>query len=242
MNYPRVFISSVFRTLKRVRRKIHRIITDEFGWEVWWAEDFPELRGASDTLVRQVCFSGIDDSDLYICVLPNRYGDDRMGLAYTELEYHHAVATGIPTLVYRLRDSTVVDPSERFKQQAFLFLIRDRDIGNPAFAEAKTRKELYEKIRIELYAFGKKWFLGSHLKGGDFALSQIQRLLLPFRSEENKSSKPLLLPSVTKFNPDFVRIYLRLLDRAYEQSYSGAIQVGSALLDYMLSYPSVSHP
>lgn len=231
---PRVFISSVFKTLKDVRLAIHRIITEEFGWQAWWAEDYPELSTASGTLVRQVCFSGIDGSDLYLGIFPNRYGDDRLGLSFTELKYHHATSVGVPTLLYRLQDITSVDTSQRFKQEAFRFFLQDKDIGHPGLIEAINKEELYNSIRRDLHSFEEKWVLGVTQRI-DPAIT-IRRLLMPYELDTNKQYKSFILLKGTEFDPDLVRLYLRIMDRVYEQSFHGAIEIASGLLDYMLSF------
>lgn len=47
----RVFLSSVFRTLATVRQVVHdRLIN--IGYDVWWAEDHPQLRYLLNDLVR----------------------------------------------------------------------------------------------------------------------------------------------------------------------------------------------
>lgn len=232
MSRPCVFISSVFQTLEVVRRTIYRIVTEEFGWQAWW----PEPRVASGPLVRQMCFSNINAADLYLGVFPNRYGDDRMGLAFTELEYHHAISLEVPTLIYHLRDTTAVDSGQRLKQEAFLFLVQDKDIGHPRLTEVKNKKELYDRIRRDLRSFGDKWILGV-AQTVDPA-TPIRHLLLPFKLDPNMSCRTSTSPlGEVKFDPDLVRLYFRLMDREYEQSFHGVIEIASVLLDYMLSFP-----
>lgn len=231
MREPCIFISSVFKTLEDVREKIHSLVTVDFGWRAWWSEDYQEeLQGASKTRVRQVCFNGIENSDFYLAVLPNRYGDDSLGLAFTELEYHHAVSIGIPRVVYQLRDTTIVDPTEQLKQQALLSLLHDREITDPIPVKTSDREQLYRRIGHDLYRFKVKWESGVNLDKDPTV--PVRRLLATFQADP-LINFGLIAKDYHKFDPDLVRFYLRLMDRTYQDSFNDAIQIGSAILDYM---------
>ena len=231
MREPCIFISSVFKTLKDVRGKIHSLVTVGFGWRAWWAEDYQEeLQGASKTRVRQVCFSAIENSDFYLAVLPNRYGDDSLDLAFTELEYHHAVSIGIPRVVYQLRDITIVDPTEQLKQQALLSLLHDREITDPIPVKISDRKQLYRRIGHDLYRFKVKREGGANLHKDPTA--PVRHLLATFQAD-SLIDFGLIAQDYRKFDPDLVRFYLRLMDRTYQDSFNDALQIGSAILDYM---------
>lgn len=234
---PCVFISSVFKTLRKVRNNIYKIITKDFGWKVWWAEDYQEeTRGASPGQVRQVCFNGIESSDLYIGIFPSRYGDDRLGLAFTELEYHHAIKVGIPTLCYHLQDHAVVEPTQRLKQKAFLLLLKDADLGEPNLKVVKSKQELYERIKRDLHEFEKNWSMDETRKYDPY--QSPQHLLLPFKFVPDLRPLRLSLHGEKDFNPAMVRFYFRVMDQVYEESFHKAIEVASVLLDYMLSLPN----
>lgn len=232
MRDPCIFISSVFKTLEDVREKIHALVTVGFDWRTWRAEDYHELRGASKTRVRQVCFSGIEKSDFYLAVLPNRYGDDSLGLAFTELEYHYAVSIGIPRAIYQLKDTTIVDPTEQLKQQALLSLLHDREITDPIPLKISERKQLYRRIGHDLYRFKLNWESGANLHKDPTA--PLQRLLATFQTDPFIDFG-FIAQDYRKFDPDLVRVYLRLMDRTYQDSFNDALQIGSAILDYMLA-------
>ena len=123
----RVFLSSVFGTLRKVRHAVHdRLIG--LGYEVWWAEGHPQLWNLSDDLIRAACLQGIESSDVYIGIYPTRYGSDPLDLAFTALEYHHAVSIGLPRFLYVIRNRHFVTDDQKLKQQGFLHLIRDHDL------------------------------------------------------------------------------------------------------------------
>jgi tetratricopeptide (TPR) repeat protein len=144
----RVFLSSVFQSLAPVRKALHdRLI--ELGYDVWWAEDFPELRTAPAELVRAVCLQGIEASDIYLGVFPSRYGSDPLGLAFTELEYHHAVSIGLPRFLYILHDRRFVTVDQKAKQAAFLHLVRDRHLSPIEPTRVNSISELISRVSAD---------------------------------------------------------------------------------------------
>jgi tetratricopeptide (TPR) repeat protein len=148
MDMPkRVFLSSVFQSLAPVRKALHdRLI--ELGYDVWWAEDFPELRTLPAELVRAVCLQG-EESDIYLGVFPSRYGSDPLGLAFTELEYHHAVSLGRPRFLYVLGDRRFVTVDQKAKQAAFLHLVRDRHLSPIKPTRVNSISELISRVSAD---------------------------------------------------------------------------------------------
>lgn len=144
----RVFLSSVFGTLGKVRRAVHdRLIA--LGYEVWWAEDHPQLRNLSNDLIRAVCLQGIESSDIYLGIYPTRYGSDPLELAFTELEYHHAVSIGLPRFLYVIRNRHFVTDDQKIKQDGFLKLIKDHDLSSIKPSQVHSLPELLTRISID---------------------------------------------------------------------------------------------
>ncbi|MDO9230282.1 MAG: DUF4062 domain-containing protein [Syntrophales bacterium] len=145
-----VFLSSVFRSLTHVRQAVHdRLI--ELGYKVWWAENRPELATpeAKDDVIAAVCLQGIETSDIYLGVFPARYGSDPLDLAFTELEYHHAVSRGLPRFLYIVDDRRFVTIDQEMKQTAFLHLIRDRELSTVRPKRVGSASELISQISTD---------------------------------------------------------------------------------------------
>ena len=155
----RVFLSSVFKSLESVRRTICNHLCD-LGYEVWWAEDHPELRNASPEIVKAVCLQGIETCDIYLGIFPARYGSDPLGMAFTELEYHHAVALGLPRFLYVLYDRRFTTDDQRIKQQGFIHLLRDRDISVVQPTRVASIPKLLNKVNADFEALRVTSMLG----------------------------------------------------------------------------------
>src|ERR1043165_9620 len=151
----KVFLSSVFQTLVDVRAAVH-VRLQTLGFDVWCAENHPQLRGAPAHVVRAACLAGVEESDIYLGVFPVRYGSDPLSLSFTELEYHHAVALGKPRLLYQLRREAFVTENQRIKQRAFLHLLFDKDITLPLPKFVRSKQELLEAIAYDLEPLSSK--------------------------------------------------------------------------------------
>jgi Domain of unknown function (DUF4062) len=145
-----VFLSSVFRNLVNVRRVIHDQLVNELGYRVWWAEDRQDLRVATAEVIRAVCLQAIEESDIYLAVLGPRYGSDPLGLAFTELEYHHAVSLRIPRFIYLLRSRRFVTDDQQFKQRSFLHLVKDPDLSSIRPTPVDSLLKLQTQITLDL--------------------------------------------------------------------------------------------
>src|SRR5437868_1609994 len=144
----RVFLSSVFGTLKRVRQAVYDQLI-ALGYEVWWAEDHPHLRNLPNDLIRTYCFQGLESSDVYLGIYPTRYGSDPLELAFTELEYHYAVSIGLPRFLYVIRNKHFVTDDQRVKQRGFLYLIKDRELSSIKPSRVSSLSELLTRISID---------------------------------------------------------------------------------------------
>jgi tetratricopeptide (TPR) repeat protein len=150
----RVFLSSVFKTLKDVRKAVHDLLI-KLDYEVWWAEEHPQLEilpsdpVEANNLVRAVCLQGIESSDIYLGIYPTRYGSDPCGLAFTELEYLHAVSASLPRFLYVLPDRHFVTDDQKIKQRGSLYLIKDQDLSAVKPVAVSSRAELLTKIETD---------------------------------------------------------------------------------------------
>jgi len=85
----KVFVSSVIREFKQLR-VVARDAVIESSMQPVMAED-PELFPAQSLSPQTVCFQGIDDSDIFVLILGQRYGDlTESGLSSVEEEYWYA--------------------------------------------------------------------------------------------------------------------------------------------------------
>ena len=91
-----VFLSSTYRDLHR-QRSVAESVIGKAGMRL---VDEPR-RGTAPVIPRAMMLREIDRADAYVGILGWRYGtrDPATGLAYTELEYSHAVGQGKPTLI-----------------------------------------------------------------------------------------------------------------------------------------------
>lgn len=148
MAKQRVFLSSVYKSLSRVREDVHDLLV-YLGYDVWWAEDHPDLRALSNEAGNAFCLQGIEACDIYLGIFPARYGSDPLGLSFTELEYHHAVSLGLPRFLYLLRDRCFVTDDQKNKQRGFLHLLQDRDLSAINPTRVKSIPELKTRISID---------------------------------------------------------------------------------------------
>src|SRR5260221_7921453 len=86
-----VFLSSTFQNLIEERDRITKALTQLYGLHFIGMEDF----GSRTSAPAQVSLDRVDDADLYVGVVGNRYGS-----GITEQEYERAKKSGLPRLVY----------------------------------------------------------------------------------------------------------------------------------------------
>ena len=95
----KVFVSSVYRGLEDVRKRLMDAIKD--------AGDSPmsmEAFGARPEQALPVCLSEVRNADVLVLVVGPRYGsvDPDSGLSYTQLEFQQALGAGIPVLAFEI--------------------------------------------------------------------------------------------------------------------------------------------
>jgi len=169
----KVFLSSVFRGLEQVRAKVRDQLLS-LGYTVWWAEDDKRLRNARPEIVRAICLAALDSCDFYLGIFPARYGSDPLGVAFTEMEYHHAVSLALPRMLYRLQDHQLVSSDQRLKQSAFFTLLFDRDISMPTPTLIRSKKALLEQIPSD---FGNASILPSRSQASPWNIPVLESLV-----------------------------------------------------------------
>lgn len=144
----KVFVSSTMENLKSEREALRRLI-DELGQVPILAENF----GARIYSPKQACLDGVQQCDVFVLVLGERYGwITPDGVSVTETEFDSAVAHGKRILVYKKNFGRMHDdgqPNELDKYRRFLQRVADFDIGwcrdtfDTVFdLQAKVRKAL----------------------------------------------------------------------------------------------------
>jgi len=113
---PSVFISSVWRSdalgdLNPLRRRLREFAYHE-KWSAWLdVVNAPDLDVVADPLsVRLRCLAEVENQDLYVGILTDRYGGARydaadvlsraIGISLTELELHRAISCGRAVRLY----------------------------------------------------------------------------------------------------------------------------------------------
>lgn len=95
-----IFISSTYEDLKEERQKVMEVILNmghfPIGMELFDADDEEQW-----VQIRQA----IDDSDIYILILGQRYGSiTKNNISYTEKEYNYAKSRNMPILSFIIND------------------------------------------------------------------------------------------------------------------------------------------
>lgn len=112
----RVFVSSVYSSLKPVRREVVAALQkaryDVAAMELWAADDQPPL---------DVCLRELQRSDIVVLIIGPGYGTVlQQGISYTHAEYREARARGIPVLAIVVPPTEDLQPEERELLQAFV--------------------------------------------------------------------------------------------------------------------------
>lgn len=150
----KIFLSSVFKTMHRVRRAVHDHL--EKDYEVWWAEADSRLQNLPDdsieanNITRTICLNEVESSDIYLGIFPTRYGSYPFDLAFTEMEYNRALFLDRPRLLYQMRNRYWVDDDQKSKQQTFLHLLKDPEITSIRPVWINSLPELLERISLDL--------------------------------------------------------------------------------------------
>lgn len=98
-----VFVSSTFIDLEDERRAVIEAILDlkhiPIGMEAFQAGDDDQW-----TYIKK----RIDEADYYVVIVAERYGSEKDGKSYTEMEYDYARAKGVPVAAFLLADEARV--------------------------------------------------------------------------------------------------------------------------------------
>jgi hypothetical protein len=113
MNRPRarkIFVSSTSKDLPAERAAVEEALNQMRDTEFLGMEYFGSRPGNP----KSVCMKEVEESDVYIGIIADRYGyvDPETGISMTELEYRRARASEIPCLIY-IKDSGAVNPEAR---------------------------------------------------------------------------------------------------------------------------------
>lgn len=144
-----VFLSSTYRDLRR-QRSVAESVIGKAGLHLL---DEPR-RGTAPGIPRAMMLREVDRADAYVGILGWRYGtrDPATGLAYTELEYSHAVGQGKPTLIM-LADGEAS------------FSVADLDTDADAFARIRAFRDRVSEAH-EVVRFGNDAQLQAGLRRG----------------------------------------------------------------------------
>lgn len=98
----RIYISSTYGDLKDHREKAYRVLR-QLGHDAVAMEDYV----ATDRRPLAKCLADVAECDVYVSIFAHRYGyvpeeDNPDQRSITELEYRHAAALGIPSLIFLL--------------------------------------------------------------------------------------------------------------------------------------------
>lgn len=149
---PVVFLSSVFSGLLGHRETLHRIVTDDFGWECLAYEFETERFGGSP---RSACLQAVDACDLYIGVFWKRSGSlvPHDNLNFTEMEYYRARKNRKPMRIYVVEASpNCVDMSLKI----FLETVKEPDNG-VCIEFCKNFNQLQSSVTRDLDYFSECW-------------------------------------------------------------------------------------
>lgn len=151
---PRVFISSALTGLEKERSALYEMITQDLRWDAWCFERDGESQAVSPLTV---CLKGIENSDIYVCLLGDHYGTslDVEGISFTEREYEHACQclyegkiSDIKLYISSKRNrNTNESVSDRLDQ--FIHAIGDPHVGHFS-ARFQNRDDLTDKVRDDL--------------------------------------------------------------------------------------------
>jgi hypothetical protein len=136
-----VFLSSVRRGLEQERDNLPALVR-AIGHECKRFEDYTAQPVAS----REACLRGVDEADVYLLLIGNRYGEPVFdsGLSPTEEEFTRARQRGIPMLVF-VKQGVEVEP----RQQAFIDRVEEYT-GGRFRAGFATAVDLQPKVASAL--------------------------------------------------------------------------------------------
>lgn len=143
-----IFISSTYEDLKEEREQAIKAILEmghiPVGMEMFSAADEEQWK----LIARQ-----IEETDYYVVIVGHRYGSETSeGISYTEKEYDHAIANGVPTLGFIIDDEaswpkTRIDTNQKKKRKIDLF---KNKVKCKIVQFWKNKEDLHGKISISL--------------------------------------------------------------------------------------------
>jgi len=111
-----VFVSSTFKDLQEERQAVMQALL-ELDCIPSGMELFPASNETACELIKRV----IDGCDYYVVIVGGRYGSrDAEGVSYTEREFDHAVAQGIPVLGFVHEDPSEIKAGKNFRRRPVL--------------------------------------------------------------------------------------------------------------------------
>lgn len=117
---------------------------------MWWAEGFSWPKSPTSHWTAAVCLSGVEECDYYLGIYPSRYGSDPLGIAFTEMEYHHAASRLMPRFLYQLYDRVAQPVDQRIRQSGFLNLLRDPDVAPAPLHRVESCAALLRSVERDL--------------------------------------------------------------------------------------------
>lgn len=174
MSRGKVFLSSVFKNLKRTRDRVARSLS-ELGFTVIRADnkDISWPGTLSENL--RCCLDLVDSCDIYLGIYPQRHGTlaPISQLSFTEAEYVRAVSRRLSCFLYTLDVSDDdkepgrfsiheklrgESPSQHQRQKAFLHYLSDTELISYKPLPVESVEQLCERIELD---FSKQRIWGS---------------------------------------------------------------------------------
>lgn len=139
-----IFISSTYKDLKKERQQAVQIILR--------AGHIPagmELFGQDDRNQWEVIKDWIDNSDIFVIMVKNRYGTicKDTGLSYTQMEYEYAREKKKPIIKIVFSENTDAEKCDNTKElKAFRNMILKDCVAGPISSEAEMTQRISDKI------------------------------------------------------------------------------------------------
>lgn len=147
MNKHQVFISSTYEDLKSERDEVIKA-TLEMGHIPIGMEMF----SASDEQQWEVIKKQIDQSDYFVLIAAHKYGSEKDGVSYTEMEYDYALANGLPIICLIIAESASW-PNDKYEKDNLkkkkLFKFKEK-IREKTVKFWKSKDDISGKFSISL--------------------------------------------------------------------------------------------
>jgi len=136
----RVFISSTYQDLKEERNYLKEKLENDLKYNVYLFES-----GGSKEIAREGILKEVEISNIFICLIANKYGNEINGgkISATEDEYNHAKKNGKQIFVY-VKDIRGQEREEKLK--AWLKRIGHYEKGH-LYQEFNTKEQLIEHVK-----------------------------------------------------------------------------------------------